>query len=124
MEAPQGVQGSVFDARPSAAAEEATAAVAAEPKMKADGAVTVRDSVPEPVRRLEAPPPPPPDTGSTTSAAGDKTALKLAPVRFHIRVPNLGLAMVTAHDGLRVAPTAHLIGEIERLLGRGTVALG
>ena len=45
-------------------------------------------------------------------------------VELQVRVPGKGLARIIAGNGLQVLPTEELIGELERLIGRGRVALG
>ncbi|MCO4762347.1 MAG: DNA polymerase III subunit alpha [Myxococcales bacterium] len=106
------VQGSVFDApRPKGQAKAKQA-----PGKKVFGP----GQLPEVVERLEV------NTVVMEEDAivVDEKPLNLAPIRLHVRVPGLGVAIVTAQEQMRVAPTAHLIEELERLLGRETVSLG
>mgnify|MGYP002628764838 FL=1 len=115
--APQGVQGSVFDARPATALGSQPGTTAGRKSLRTLGP----GSLPDAVLRLESAPI---VDVQAVEIGPEKKPLKLAPVRLHVRVPGVGLAMIRATERLTVAPTAHLIGEIERLLGRGTVALG
>ncbi len=46
-----------------------------------------------------------------------------AEVRLEVRVPQKGEALVVAGGGLRVEPSDDVVGQIERLIGRGSVAI-
>ncbi len=67
--------------------------------------------------------------GSDGQAAGDANGAvadrEMTPVlvELQVRVPGKGLARVVANSDLKVLPSDDLIGELERLIGRGTVAL-
>jgi hypothetical protein len=46
------------------------------------------------------------------------------PVVLHVHIAGKGVAQITVGDDLKVSPGEALIGEIERIAGRGTVTLG
>ncbi len=118
-EGPTHVQGSVFDLDAARKARDAATTTDAEPSEPTTiGPAHIPDSVvrqeaaaEEAVRPNQAP-------------EDEGRKITMAPVRLHVRVPGVGMAMISTEERLSVAPTAHLIGELERLLGRGTVALG
>lgn len=60
----------------------------------------------------------------TAAVVAERRAPSLSAVRFVVRVPGRGVAVVDPKTRIEVFASSHLVGQIERLVGRGNVHLG
>ncbi|MEY3014693.1 MAG: hypothetical protein RIT45_3428 [Pseudomonadota bacterium] len=65
-----------------------------------------------------------PTNGNGNGNAAAATPMSRTQIRLNIVLPGEGIVTVDPKPALNVAPTPHLLGAIERIVGRGAVRLG